>query len=132
MAEIKIKPDLQFSVLCDDVRREANGKFMLVGLFEAISAKKFPAAHQSMYVANQWVKGEGAFDQKIQIVNSRDKAVIFRTDAQHFELPDIDSHHTLISRFNNIVFPEAGKYWIEILLDNELILNYPVILKELK
>ena len=29
---MKIKPDLQFSVLCDDVRREENGKFILIGL----------------------------------------------------------------------------------------------------
>jgi hypothetical protein len=132
MTTMNIKPDLQFSVLCDDVRRENNGKFMLIGIFEAINTKKFPAAHHTMFIVNQWVKGQGAFDQKIKIINSRDKKVVFQTDDQHFELADIDSHHTLISRFSNIVFPEAGKYWVEVMLDNVLVLNYPILLKEIK
>ncbi len=129
---MKIKPDLQFSVLCDDVRREENGKFILIGLFEAINAKKFPATHQMLFVVNRWCKGEGTFTQKIRIVNTIDKSNVFQTDDQAFELPDIDRHHTLISRFNNLLFPNPGKYWIEVFLDNELVLNYPIILKELK
>jgi hypothetical protein len=119
-------------VLCDDVRREENGKFMLIGLFEAINAKKFPATHPSMYVVNRWCKGEGDFKQKIRILNSQDKGLVFQTDEQVFELTDIDKHHTLVSRFNNLVFKSPGKYWVEILLDGELVLNYPILLKEVQ
>lgn len=129
---MNIKPDLQFSVLCDDVRREENGKFILIGLFEAINAHKFPATHATMFVANRWCKGEGTFTQKIRIINTKDESVVFQTDEQAFELTDIDRHHTLISRFNNLVFPIPGKYWVEVLLDKELVLNYPIILKEVK
>ncbi|MFA5142764.1 MAG: hypothetical protein WC522_01175 [Candidatus Omnitrophota bacterium] len=129
---MKIKPNLQFSVLCDDVRREDNGKFILIGLFEAISAKKFPATHPVVFVANRWCKGSGEFTQRIRIVSSRDNSIVFQTDEQDFELADIDRHHTLISRFNNIAFPNAGKYWVEVLLDGELVINYPVILNEAK
>ncbi|MDD5423056.1 MAG: hypothetical protein WC592_08105 [Candidatus Omnitrophota bacterium] len=129
---MKIKPNLQFSVLCDDVRQENNGKFILIGLFEAINARKFPATHYALFVVNRWCKGEGTFTQKIRIVNPKDKSVVFQTDEQVFELPDIDRHHTLVSRFNNLVFPNPGKYWVEVLLDNELILNYPIMLKEAK
>lgn len=118
--------------MCDDIRREDNGKFMLLGLFEAINARKFPATHPALFVINRWCKGQGAFTQKIRIVNSRDKAVVFQTDEQSFELSDIDRHHTLISRFNNLVFPEPGKYWVEVLLDGELVLYYPILLKEMK
>ena len=127
-----IIPTLLFSVLCDDVRREDNGKFMLLGLFEAINAKKFPATHLSLFVVNRWCKGEGNFSQKIRIVNSKDKAVVFQTDDQPFELKDINGHHTLISKVNNLVFPEPGKYWVEVLLSGDLILNYPIMLKEIK
>ena len=127
---MKIKPNLQFSVLCDDVRQENNGKFILIGLFESINAKKFPATHQTLFVANRWCKGEGTFTQMIRIVNPKDKSIVFQTDDQVFELGDIDRHHTLISRFNNLVFPDPGKYWVEVLLDKELLLNYPIMLKE--
>ncbi|MFA6320889.1 MAG: hypothetical protein WCY36_03430 [Candidatus Omnitrophota bacterium] len=129
---MKIKPNLQFSVLCDDVRREDNGKFILIGLFEAINAKKFPATHAILFVVNRWCKGQGSFAQKIRIVNPKNNSLIFQTDEQAFELADIDRHHTLISRFNNLVFPNPGKYWVEVLLDGELLINYPIILNEAK
>jgi hypothetical protein len=127
-----IRPDLQFSVLCDDVRREENGKFMLIGLFEAINSKKFPVVHPSLFVINRWCKGEGVFRQRIRILNIEGKEKVFETGEQAFELKDINAHHTLISRFNNLLFPKAGKYWVEILLNDELILNYPLILNEVK
>jgi hypothetical protein len=129
---MNIKPNLQFSVLCDDVRREDNGKFMLLGLFETINSRKFPATHHTLFVANRWCKGEGSYSQRIRIVNAKDNSLIFQTDEQPFELQDINSHHTLISRFNNLVFPNPGKYWVEILLNGELVLNYPMMLKESK
>lgn len=127
---MKIKPNLQFSILCDDVRREENGKFMLIGLFEAINAKKFPATHHSLFVVNRWCKGEGTFVQRIRIINTKDKSTVFETDDQPFELGDINAHHTIISRVNDLLFPVRGKYWVEIMLDKELFLNYPLILKE--
>lgn len=129
---MKIKPNLQFSVLCDDVRREDNGKFILLGLFESINAREFPAIHGRLFVVNRWCKGEGDFSQKIRIVNSQDSSAVFQTEDQPFKLSDIDAHHTLVSRFDNLRFPAPGKYWVEILLDGELFLNYPVILKVIK
>ncbi len=127
-----IRPNLQFSVVCDDVRREDNGKFMLIGIFEAINAVEFPAKHHTLFVANRWCKGEGSCTQKIRIVNTKDKAIVFQTEDQSFQLQDIDTHHTIMSRFNNLLFPCPGKYWVEIFLNNELILNYPIMLKQME
>lgn len=125
-----IKPNLQFSVVCDDVRREDNGKFMLLGIFETINAKEFPARHHTLFVANRWCKGEGDFTQKIRIVNSKNKAVVFQTEGQPFKLVDIDAHQTIVSRFNNLLFENPGKYWIEVFLNDELIINYPMMLRQ--
>ena len=127
-----IKPNLQFSVLCDDARREDNGKFILIGLFETINSKTFPATHYSLFVVNRWCKGAGDFTQKIRVISSMDKKIVFHTEEQAFKLEDIDRHHTLISRFNNLIFPAPGKYWVEVFLGQELMLNYPLLLKEVK
>ena len=127
-----IRPNLQFSVVCDDVRREDNGKFMLLGIFEAINAKEFPARHHTLFVANRWCKGEGSFTQKIRMVDTDTKKTVFQTDDQPFQLADIDTHHTIISRFNNLLFEKPGKYWVEVFLNNELILNYPIMLKQME
>ena len=130
--DIRIKPNLQFSVLCDDVRREDNGKLILLGLFEVIGAKRYPAVHPKLFVVNRWCKGEGTFKQKIRIINSKDNQRLIETDPQDFTLKDIDSQHTLISEFTNVKFPQAGKYWVEVFLNDELILNYPVMLAQSK
>ncbi|MBI5124459.1 MAG: hypothetical protein HZA72_03475 [Candidatus Omnitrophica bacterium] len=127
-----IKPNLQFSVVCDDVRREDNGKFMILGIFEAINAKEFPARHGTLFVVNRWCKGEGEFTQKIRIISTSDKEMVFQTEDQPFQLNDIDTHHTIVSRFNNLMFKNPGKYWVEIFLNNELILNYPIMLKQME
>ncbi len=131
-ADIRIKPNLQFSVLCDDVRREDNGKLILLGLFEVIGAKRYPAVHPKLFVVNRWCKGEGTFKQKIRIANSKDSQKLIETEPQDFTLKDIDSQHTLISEFSNVKFPESGKYWVEIFLNDELMLNYPVMLAQSK
>ena len=68
----------------------------------------------------------------MRIVRASDQSVIFQTDEQPFQLQDIDSHHNVISRINNIAFQAPGKYWLEVLLDGDLCLNYPILLKEEK
>ena len=48
----------------------------------------------------------------------KDKSIVFQTDEQAFDLQEIDGHHTLISRVNNLIFKAPGKYWLEVLLDD--------------
>lgn len=125
-----MKPDLQFSILCDDVRREDNGKFIFIGLFDVIGTKNFPTQHGVMFVANRWCKGEGEFKQKSRIIDSVDKKLIVESPEVTFRLEDISQSHTVISKFSNITFPRAGKYWVEVLLDGQLTLDYPLMLVE--
>ena len=57
-------PDLQSSLICDDVRQERNGKFMLIGLFDAIHAERLPVAFAKMCIVTRWCSGEGTFTQR--------------------------------------------------------------------
>ncbi len=125
----RIIPDLQFSVLCDDVRREDNGKFFLIGLFEIIGAKSFPAQHPILYVVNRWSNGAGRFNQRIRLIDPDGNAVIESSDVE-FSLTDISLSHTIVSRFNGITFSSPGRYWLEILLDNKLKQRYPIKLEQ--
>jgi len=49
-----------------------------------------------------------------------------------FELKSIESAHTVISKFLNIVFPEAGKYQVEVLLNGQIVRFYPIIVTQPK
>ena len=126
----KIPPDLQFSVLCDDVRIENNGKFILVGLFEAIRSRKFPVKHPILHVINRWCNGEGEFTEKTRIVNAINKGVV-EGAANQFTLKSTTGVYTVVSRFANIPFEQAGTYWVEVLLDGQLQQRYPLTLVQI-
>jgi len=125
-----IKPDLQFSIVCDSIRREDNGKMMFIGIFEVIGARTFPATHHELFIANRWIKGMGSFTERTRIINSKDNKVVVETKDVNFELKGIDSSHTVISKFVNIVFHEPAKYQVEILLNGEVVRYYLLIVTQ--
>lgn len=124
---IRILPDLQFSVLCDDVRREHNGKLILVGLFETIGAGRFPVQHPTLFVVNRWCNGVGEFRQNT-VIRQPDNSILAEDTITVIKLDDLKAKHTVIARFNNLRFAQAGEYAIEIRLDGEIKIRYPVVL----
>jgi hypothetical protein len=124
---LRILPDLQFSVLCDDVRREHNGKMILLGLFETIGANRFPVSHPTLFVVNRWCNGVGEFRQHT-VVRNPDNTILAEDSVTVVKLDDLKAKHTVIARFNNLRFPQAGEYGIEIRLDDEIKIRYPMVL----
>lgn len=124
---LRILPDLQFSVLCDDVRREHNGKMILLGLFETIGANRFPVSHPTLFVVNRWCNGVGEFRQNT-VVRNPDNSILAEDSITIVKLDDLKAKHTVIARFNNLRFPQAGEYGIEIRLDGEIKIRYPMVL----
>lgn len=116
--------------MCDDVRREDNGKFILLGLFEAIGANTFPVSHPALYIVNCWCSGLGAFQQKTRIIN-KDNAVLAQDKETQFSLNDLKSKHKIIARFNNICFEKPGEYSVEIMLNGELKIRYPLLVERI-
>ena len=126
----QLRPDLQFSVLCDDVRVENTGKFILIGLFEAVRARSFPVQHPFLYVVNRWCNGHGRFSEQTRLVDARNTNVVVGNE-NSFELKSSTSLYTVVNRFANIRFSEPGTYWIEVLLDSKLCQRYPIRLVEI-
>jgi len=120
-----MKPDLQFSILCDDFRREDNGKFILIGVFEAIAGIQFPMQYASLTVVNRWCNGEGKFKQRVRIVSASNEMIV-ETDESPVELPATLANITTVSVFRNTHFPAPGRYWVEVLLDGDLKQRYPL------
>lgn len=125
-----IEPSLLFSILCDDVRREDNGKFILIGLFETIGAEKFPAIHPTLYIMNCWVGGLGAFKQRSRILN-KEEGVLAEDKETTFLLKDLKTKHRIIARFNNLKFDTPEENSVEVLLNGELKVRYPLLVKKI-
>lgn len=119
-----MKPELQYSILCDDVRQEGNGKFIFIGAFNTIASPKFPVTHVVLHIANQWCVGEGEFRQQSRIVDPDNRQIVTSPEVK-FTLKDYDASHIVISRFHNVQFSIAGKYSVEVLLNGELFRRFP-------
>ena len=119
-------PDLQSSLLCDDVRQERNGKFMLIGLFDMLAVPAFPAVFQRICVFNRWCCGEGEFKQRSRVIKPDGVSVLVEGKDVMVKLPNGEATATCVEFFMNVRFETEGNYWVEILLDGDLKLRYPL------
>lgn len=124
MTEI-MKPALNFTIICDDVRQEIGGKISLMGLFENIYASKFPAVHPRIAVISEWSDGIGEFAVKMMLLSPDRKAVIRETSSR-IKLSGVNFRHRDISVHLNLEFKTAGTYWIENYLDGERLNSIPL------
>jgi len=125
-----ISPTLLFSILCDDIRREDNGKFILLGLFETIGSKVFPATHPTIYVMNCWCSGLGAFKQRTRILDIKGSTLV-QDEETDFQLNNLKSKHRVIARFNNLLLALPGEYSVEVLLNGDLKVRYPLVVEQI-
>lgn len=124
-------PDLQSSVICDDVRQEMNGKFILIGLFDVITAKQFPLMFPRICVVTRWCGGEGTFQQETRLLKPDQTTVLVKGQSIPVRLQNSEATATNVEVFINTGFQQPGAYWVEILLDNDLKLRYPLRVAQL-
>lgn len=120
----RILPDLQCSVLCEEVRREANGNFFLVGIIDYIVVPQLPIVAHKLFVFNRWTAGLGQFTESLRLLGP-DQAVLRKTEVK-FGLRDPRENGTTVSVFGQMEFKTPGTYYIEVLVDEVMKLRYPV------
>jgi len=125
-------PDLQSSLLCDDVRQERNGKFILIGLFDMIAVPNYPAVFQRICIVNRWCCGQGTFQQRSRLLKPDGRTVLVEGREVPVNLPDSEATATSVEFFLNVRFEEPGTYWTEILLDGDLKVRYPLKARQVK
>ncbi len=127
-----MSPDLQSSILCDDVRQERNGKFMLIGLFDAIAAQQFPINYPRLFMVSRWCSGQGTFEQHTRILKPDQTSLLVEGKKIPVRLKTPEATATNVEVFMNVSFEQEGTHWIEILLDGDLKLRYPLRVSRLQ
>jgi hypothetical protein len=125
-------PDLQASLLCDDVRQERNGKFIVIGIFDMLGVQTFPTVFQRVCVINRWCSGAGEFKQRSRILKADGLTVLVEGQDVAVRLPHAEATATCVEFFLNVRFEAEGTYWVEILLDGDLKLRYPLKAQHIK
>ncbi len=118
MAGTKIKPRLNYTIICDDVRQEMGGKFSLMGLFESIYAGTFPALHHRFAIVNEWSGGRGEFTVRIRLLAPDREQVLSESETKLSLFNETQRHRDISIRYNT-TFKVPGTYWIETLVDGE-------------
>ena len=127
MQPSRILPDLQCSLICEEVRQEANGNFFLVGILNYIRVPQVPITAFKLSIFNRWTAGLGQFIESVRLV-APDQTTVMRKSEVKFALPDITLHATNVTVFPQVEFPAAGTYFVEVLVDEVMKLRYPLSL----
>jgi len=125
MNPMRILPDLQCSLLCEDVRQEINGNFILVGIIGIIRVPQVPITAFKLCLFNRWTAGIGTFLESVRII-APDQTTVLRQTQVKFSLQDPSHHATNVSVFGQIEFQTAGVYYIEVLIDDVMKIRYPL------
>ena len=120
----RILPDLQCSLLCEDVRQEVTGNFIALGIIGAIRVPKVPVVAGKLCVFTRWVAGVGEFHENIRLIAPDQESVIRKCETK-FVLKDPAHHATNIAVFAGTKFEVPGIYTIEVVVDEVMKLRYP-------
>ena len=125
MTDARILPDLQCSLICEDVRPEANGNIILIGVLNQIVVPQVPVTANKLSCFNRWTAGVGEFNEVVKLL-APDQSTVVRENALAFSLENPGMIRTNVHLFQNVEFTEAGVYHMEVTVDDVLKLRYPL------
>ncbi len=124
-----IKPVPIALVVCDNVYTEMTGKTALVGLFNQITAAKFPAKHSRIcvYASATDIHKNTAF--KLDIVHSETEHVVVSLEGPSPEKVTPTMVCDMTFDLRNLLFPEPGLYHIRFWGNESLLVQRPFKVK---
>jgi hypothetical protein len=125
MQPTRILPDLQCSLLCEEVRQESNGNFFLVGIIDFIRVPQLPVTAFKLAVFNRWTAGIGQFTESVRLM-APDQTTILRKSEVKFAMKDPAVNATTVTVFGNVEFGQPGSYFVEVVVDDVMKLRFPV------
>jgi len=125
MQPTRILPDLQCSLLCEEVRQEMNGNFFLIGVINFIRLPQLPVTALKLILFNRWTAGVGQFIETTRFI-APDQTTVLRKCEVKFALQDAMHNATTVPVFPQVEFKTAGLYYVEVLVDDVMKVRYPV------
>ncbi len=119
------RPQLSFTLFCDDVRQEVGGKMSFIGVFENIYANTFPAMHLRLTIINEWMGDNSDHDMSIRIYTPDRNSLIAQTKSR-LSLSGRMKRCRHISMIINLEFKTQGTYWVDIVLDRQVVSSLPL------
>jgi len=125
MTPSRILPDLQCSLLCEDVRQEMSGNFILIGVINYVRVMQLPVTAIKVCLFNRWVAGYGQFLESVRLI-APDQTTVLRKSERRFALQDVTHNATTVAVWSPITFETPGAYYVEVLVDDVMKLRFPI------
>ena len=125
MNPTRILPDLQCSLMCEEVRQEVNGNLFLIGVIHYLRVPQVPITAGRVCIFNRWTAGIGQFTESVRLI-APDQTTVLRKGESKFRLQDASVPSTNVIMFTQVEFKTSGTYYVEILVDDVMKLRYPV------
>ncbi len=125
MQPTRILPDLQASLLCEDIRQETSGNLILVGVLNLIRVPQLPVTAFKMFCFNRWTAGVGQFTEVVRLI-APDQTTVLRKGEVKFAVQDPAHTATNVNVFGQVEFTVPGVYYVEVLVDDVMKLRYPL------
>jgi hypothetical protein len=125
MQATRILPDLQCSLICEEVRQEVNGNLFLIGVVHYLRVPQVPVTAGRLCVFNRWTAGIGQFTESVRLIAPDQTTVVSKGESK-FELRDPAMSSTNVIVFGNVKFETAGTYFVEINVDDVMKMRFPL------
>lgn len=124
MSSRSLNAQLEYSLLCDDVRVELGNKLSLMGLFRNIYFYSLPSSLLKFAVINHW-SGEGQYTSEVKILSPDRTTVVAQAQAAPFVL-EAQGFADNITIFANVSFETEGNYYLQIYLNSVMVKELPL------
>ena len=125
MQATRILPDLQCSLMCEEVRQEVNGNLFIIGVLHYLRVPQLPIVAGRICIFNRWTAGIGQFTESVRLIAPDQTTVVSKGESK-FELRDPATSATNVMFFGNVKFETAGTYYLEVNVDDVMKLRYPL------
>ena len=125
MQASRILPDLQCALLCEDVRQEANGNFIIIGVINFVRVPELPVTAAKLCFFTRWTAGLGQFIESVRLI-APDQTTVMRKSEVKFALENAALQATNVTVFGQVQFDLPGTYFVEVLVDDVMKIRFPL------
>ncbi len=120
---------LVYTILCDDVRLEVGNKLSLMGIFQNIMVERAPVSLIKLAVVQHW-RGVGSYLAEVRVLSTDKTQLLMASQPAQINLVE-GGFADNISFFVNAVFPNAGVYWVQTLVNSTLYNEFALTITEM-
>lgn len=120
----KVTPVKEAMLLCDSVITEiGTNKKSLIGIFENISAIKFPCLHFRVGVYIKFTNAQGKYNFKLELLDLEKNQIIGQGDVSELNITDRLGSYELVFNLEGLAFSHPGKYDFRVSFDGVVFAN---------